>query len=120
MNLMEELRGLGVNIEEALKRLRGNEELFIELILGIPEDVADYDVGACLQKGDYANAALNAHALKGEMANLGVIPLFDWYDSINRLLKENKVEEAQREYAKGVDTLNTFLECIEKYETFNI
>lgn len=115
MSLIEELRELGVNIEEALHRLRGNEELFEELILGIPEDVEDYDVGACLEKGDYANASLHAHALKGEMANLGVIPLYAWYDAINKLLKEDKIEEAKKVYADGVGVLNTFLECIGKY-----
>lgn len=116
MELLEELRVLGVDIEEALHRVRGNQELYKELIFCIPEDVVDYEIQSLLQQGDYDQAALNAHALKGEMANLGVTPLYNWYATINSLLKDGKHQEAQEEYDDGVETLNSFLNCIKKYQ----
>lgn len=116
MDLFEELRQFDVNVEEALHRLRGNRELYRELLLGIPEDVAEIDVGGYLQQGDYAQAAMNAHALKGEMANLGVTPLYNWYTSINALLREEKISEAKKLYEEGEDRLHAFLSVLKKYQ----
>lgn len=116
MGLLEELCELGVNTEEALRRMRGNKELYEDLLLGIPEDIADYEIGTYMQGENFKQATLNAHALKGEMANLGVTPLYNWYASLNTLLKEGKEQEAQEVYEEGLPVLDAILDCINKYQ----
>ena len=96
MTLLEELKTLGVNVEEGLKRLNGNEKLYTRLF------------GSFLK-------TLNANAVKGTAGNLSVTPLYETYSEILGLLRSGKPEEAKPLLEKILPVQEEIVQCIERH-----
>ncbi len=62
----------GLNIEEALNRLGGSMDLFLELLEIFCKEKIDFGVGfkECINQKEFENAALAAHALKGSASTI--------------------------------------------------
>jgi HPt (histidine-containing phosphotransfer) domain-containing protein len=102
MDLINDLQGLGVNTDEALKRFMNNASLYERMLGKLPKNVRELEVMPCLTTQDYDKALQNAHTLKGVMGNLSVTPLYNGYSEIVTLLRANDPE-------KATDTLKSIL-----------
>lgn len=112
MQLLEELRELGANVDEALERFMGMQALYVKMLGKLPSSVENEDVAASLAAGDYDAAIQHAHTLKGVMGNLSLTPLYEGYTEIVRLLRENAIEEAETAFSRIQPIQEKMLEAI--------
>ena len=101
MSLLDEMKELGVNVDEGLKRFMGNsslyERMFGSFVKMINKSLVDPDFDA----NDYQEVIEKTHAIKGATGNLSITPLYEGYSKIVSLLREDKPEEA-REILKNI------------------
>lgn len=115
MGVLEELKAFGVDVDEALERLGGNESLYKRLLGSLVGTLRDYYVGADFDGNDYAETTERAHAIKGTAGNLSITPLYEAYTKIVELLRAGQPEQA-REILTGVlPVQGEIIACIEKY-----
>ena len=115
MNLIEELKNLGVDVDEGLGRVMGDSSLY-EMMLGMfvdavrdnPVSAADYD-GANLDE-----LTKRVHMLKGVTGNLALTPLFNGYNQSLILLRAGKAADAKKEF-EGLEPVQAqIIACINK------
>ena len=108
---LECLRDWGCDVDGALERMLGDEELYLECLSMLLEDEGFDALGAALEQGDAAAAFDCAHALKGVLANLGLTPLLDQVEKIveplragliDGLLVENRTFQEMKTYLFGI------------------
>ncbi len=92
----EELKSLGINLDEALERFMGKQSLFDRMLCKLPKAVKDCEVMKHFEAGDYKSAVETAHTLKGVTGNLSVMPLYEAYTEIVSLLRANEPEKARK------------------------
>lgn len=115
MALLDELRTLGVNVDEGLDRVMGDKDLY-EMMLGMFLDsVRDNPVNSA----DFDAADLDAlikriHMLKGVTGNLSITPLFNSYTESLGLLRAGKPQEAKKIYAKLAPVQEEIISCINR------
>ena len=115
MDLIEELKGLGVNTEEALGRFMQNSELYVKMLGKFPAAVKDANVPAHFAAKDYETAVSTAHTLKGVTGNLSLTPLFKAYTEIVALLRAGDNGTAEILLNEILPTQEKILNCIESH-----
>ncbi len=95
-NIFTELRDLGVDIDEGLKRFMNNEALYERMLGKFSDAAAKQNVMECFEKGDLDGAVEKAHTLKGVTGNLSITPLYKGYTDIVALLRGGKPDEARK------------------------
>lgn len=115
MSLLEELEGLGVNIEEALRRLNGNEALYQKLLGSFTKTIESYYVPIDFNGNDYGEVTEKAHAIKGTSGNLSITPVYEAYTRIVDLLRAGQPEEARAVLEKILPVQDEIIRCIEKH-----
>lgn len=116
MNLMEELKNLGADVEEGLNRVMGDRDLY-DMMLGMFLDsVKEYAIvleefGA----GDLDGLIQKVHTLKGITGNLALTPLFVGYTEILGLLRAGRAEEGRTGYEKLLPIQSAIIECIQRH-----
>lgn len=113
MKCAESLKALGVNVEEGLDRVMGDEEMY-EMMLGMFIDMIN-DANIKLEDFDSSNLddlIKNVHTLKGTTGNLSLTPLFEGYMETLGLLRDNKPKEAKAVYEKMLPVQSDILDCI--------
>lgn len=116
MSLLEELNKQGVNVDEGLERVMGDESLY-EAMLGMFIDEAgshpicpeDFD------KGDLETLIDRVHLLKGFTGNLAMEPLFTGYTQVLTLLRSGRIKEARAEFGRIPAVQEAIIECIKRY-----
>lgn len=73
----EELEAAGVDVEDALARVLGNEALLEQLLQVYARDTSVTELARAVEAGDVKGARAAAHALKGVAANLSMTALSD-------------------------------------------
>lgn len=115
MNLLEELKGLGVHTEEAVARMNGNVSLYERMLVKFADMMrnslvrSDFD---CINYDDITEAA---HAIKGASGNLSVTPIYEAYSEIVRLLRAGQPEQAKEVLENIMPVQTEIVNCIEKY-----
>lgn len=112
MNLTDELKELGVNIDEALKRFMNNSALYIKMLGKLTSTVSELEVMPFLENGNYDKALENAHTLKGVTGNLSITPLYTAYTDIVALLRENNPEKAKSVLEGILPVQEKIISCI--------
>ena len=113
MNLLDELRGLGVNVDEGLDRVMGDNSLY-EMMLGMfvdaiattpisPEEFSGNDLDELIRK---------VHTLKGTTGNLSLTPLFDGYMETLGLLRNGQPAQARAEFERMLPVQEKIVNCI--------
>lgn len=92
----DELRAIGINLDEALERFMGKQSLYDKMLKKLPKAIEQYEVLEHFITGDYEKAVANAHTLKGATGNLSVTPLFEAYTEIVDNLRANNPAQAQK------------------------
>lgn len=115
MSLFDELKDLGVNIEEGKKRLMGNESLyermlgtFVKMMNDTSIEPGDFDCDDCTEMIE------KTHAIKGASGNLSLTPVYEAYTKIVDLLRQNKPAEAKVIYEEVLPVQTEIIRCIEK------
>ena len=114
MSMLDELKALGVNIEDALQRFMNNSALYEKMLGKLVNNVKDIKVLPSIEAGDYSAACDAAHTLKGVMGNLSITPLYKSYTQIVNLLRENNPEEAKKILLETIPVQDEIIACIEK------
>lgn len=115
MDLLEELKGLGANTEEALERFMGNAELYEKMLKKFPLMLEKSPVDADFDTGSYEDVIETVHSLKGMTGNLSLTPLYEAYTDILGKLREEQPVQA-KELLKGIlPVQDKFIQCIQRY-----
>lgn len=115
MDLFDELKDLGVDVEEALKLLNGNASLYERLLGTFVNLVKEVDILPYFESGDYSEALDKTHRLKGTAGNLALTPLYKAYSEIVSLLRENKPEQAKEVLTDILPFQERIIHCIESH-----
>ncbi len=115
MSLFEELKDLGVDIEEGLERLGGNQSLYERLLGSFVKTVDTHKVDTDFDSNDYADIIEKTHAIKGTSGNLSITPLYKSYTEIVDLLRAGKPEQAKEELGKILPVQEKIIECIKNH-----
>lgn len=115
MGLHEELKALGVNVEEGIERLMGNASLYERMLGSFAKLVKGSELQPDFDSENYAEIIEAAHAIKGASGNLSVTPVYEAYTEIVSLLRSQKPEEAKAVLEKVLPVQNEIINCIDKY-----
>ena len=91
---LDDLRSMGVNVDEALKRCLDNEKFYFKMIDKCLNDDNFARLGQALDDGDMDQAFEYAHAIKGVVSNLALTPLQEKISELTDLLRAH----AQTDY----------------------
>ena len=87
MLTIETLKDFGVNTEEGLGRCLGNEALYFRFIgMAVADDGFEH-LAEATAAGDLVKAFEAAHALKGVLGNLAIVPLYRAVSEVTELLR---------------------------------
>lgn len=115
MSVLEELKELGVDIEDGLKRLNKNEALYTRLLGTFVKTMKAKVISPDFDANDCTEAIEIAHAIKGTAGNLSITPVYEAYSKIVDLLRAGQPEEAREILVKVLPIQEKILECIEKH-----
>lgn len=113
MSLLEELKDLGVDVDDGLDRVMGDSSLyemmlgmFIDSVNGNPVQPPDFD------GGDLTELTERVHMLKGVTGNLAMTPLFTRYTEVLGLLRAGQAGEAKSGYLQIMPVQEAIVDCI--------
>lgn len=115
MSLFDELRELGVDIDDGLKRLGGNESLYTRLLGSFVKTMKEQIVEPDFDCTEYTGTTERAHTIKGISGNLSITPVYKAYTDIVDLLRGGKPEEAREILVNIIPVQEEILQCIEKH-----
>lgn len=115
MNLLEELKSMGVDVEQGLDRLMGNVSLYERMLVKLLDMLKNSMVTPEFDSNNYDEIIEKAHAIKGATGNLSITPLYKAYSEVVSLLRENKPEQAKDILRKIQPVQTEIMNCIEKY-----
>ena len=106
----EALLRAGVNLDEAMERFMGNEELLLRFLKKFSNDPSYQSLKKAMDEKNYKEAFEAAHALKGVCGNLSISKLFELVCKEVELLRGSNAEEKQAEIEQ------CHLEVVAEYE----
>ena len=116
MSLLDELKELGVNVDEGINRLMGNASLY-EKMLGTFVNMMDKStVDPDFDGDNYGDVIETTHAIKGAAGNLSITPVYDAYTEIVDLLRAGQPEQAREVLKKVLPVQKEIVDCIKKYK----
>lgn len=115
MSMLDELKELDVNVDEALQRFLNKAELYEKMLKKLPPVLDGKRVLTAIDAGDIDGAIETAHTMKGVLGNLSITPLYKSYTDIVALLRSNEVDEARKILEESFSTEEKIIACIEKY-----
>lgn len=115
MALLEELKELGVNVDEGLKRINGNEKLYTRLLGTFVKTIDANYVAPDFDTSDCTLAVEKTHAIKGTSGNLSITPIYEAYSQIVDLIRSGHPEEAKPLLEKAIPVQEQIVACIKKH-----
>ncbi len=100
--VLEELKNWGCDVDGAMERFMGDEELYMSCLKTVVNDKAYEALHDGLLEGDLQGAFDNAHTLKGVLANMGLTPIFDIVVRIVEPLRAGNMENLMPVYEELV------------------
>ena len=115
MTFLQELESLGVDVQEGLDRVMGDESLY-EMMFGMFLSSVQ---SAPIRPEEFDGANLDAligkvHSLKGTTGNLSIEPLFTRYERSLTLLRAGKAAEAKAVYLELEPIQDQIIQCIQR------
>lgn len=114
MNLLDELRALGVDVDDGLKRLMGNEKLYKRLLGSFVKMIRTQAVDPDFDENDYTDTIEKTHSIKGTAGNLSLTPIYESYSEMLNLLRTGKPTEAKAVLVRVLPVQQEIISCIEK------
>jgi len=115
MNLIQELKGLGVNTDEGVQRMGGNSSLYERMLVKLKDMIKASPVQMDFDCNDYSDITEAAHAIKGASGNLAVTPIYEFYSEFVKLLREQQPEQAKKILEEALPVQNAIIDCIERH-----
>ncbi len=115
MDMLEELKTMGVDVEEAVERFVGNAALYEKMLRTFPKMIRNSEVDPDFDGNDYADIIEKTHAIKGTSGNLSLTPIYKAYTDVVDLLRGGKPEEARQVLKDVLPVQEKILECIERH-----
>ena len=115
MTLLEELQTLGVDVEDGLKRLNGNEKLYTRLFGSFLKTLQANSVALDFDCTDYEETTHKVHTIKGTAGNLSITPLFEGYTEMLAMLRSGRPQEAKSLLEKILPVQEKIVHCIEAH-----
>ncbi|EOS22854.1 hypothetical protein C806_03475 [Lachnospiraceae bacterium 3-1] len=116
MNLLDELRELGVSVDEGVKRLGGNTAIYKKMLCSsFVKMMKGYVVEPDFDNENYQDVIEKAHAIKGAAGNLSVTPLYEAYGEVVNLLRNGQPEQAREVLIKAIPVQEQIMGVLEKY-----
>lgn len=75
--LLNALRDWNCDVDGALERFIGDEELYTTCLYSVIADKSFVGLGGALERKEVKEAFDYAHTLKGVLANMGLTPMYD-------------------------------------------
>ncbi len=116
MALLDELREMGVDVDEGVERMMGNSSLYRNMLVKFWEMVTAYAASVDFESGDYSKLIDETHKLKGASGNLSIVPLYEAYSEMVSLLRDGKAQQAAAVYRRCLPVQDRILGCIQKAE----
>ena len=108
MMTLEELNEKGVNVDSALERFMGNEELFRSFLKSLPQEPSYQEMMDAITQNDIEQAFDCAHRLKGILGNLSLVKV---YNSICVIVEELRVKKMPSKQ-QLLDFVELYEECL--------
>ncbi|MCD7882795.1 MAG: hypothetical protein LUI87_03670 [Lachnospiraceae bacterium] len=115
MELLEEMKTLGVDVEEGTDRLMGNTALYERMLVKFADMLQETPVSPDFSEKDCGGALQSIHALKGAAGNLSIRPLYEAYTEIVNLLRAGEVSRARDEIRRILPVQEEIAARIRKY-----
>ncbi len=115
MELLEELRELGVKVDEGLKRLGGNATIYKKMLGTFVKMMKNYSCQPDFDAEEYEDIIEKAHAIKGASGNLSLTPIYEAYSEIVNLLRKQQPEQAREILIKVLPVQEKIISAIENY-----
>lgn len=117
MNFMEELKQLGVDVQEGVERVVGDESLY-QMMLGMFVDVVSSNPIRIEDFEGEVHEELTGrvHTLKGAAGNLSILPLFTRYTEILAMLRAGRIVEAKSAFVEAEPIQRNIVDCIRRYQ----
>lgn len=116
MSMVDELKELGANVDEAMQRFMNNGALYEKMLKKLPNMMHGTQVMEAIEAGNVEGAIEIAHSLKGVLGNLSITPLYEAYTDIVTLLRQNDTDKAKSILADSFPVEEKVVACIEKYQ----
>ena len=118
MEFFDELKSLGVDVDEGKERVMGDADLYTMML---DMFVAAVEEQSPIQPEEFDGGSLDdliakVHTLKGTTGNLSIQPLFARYTKALGLLREGKPAEAKAFYLELLPLQKKILECIRRHQ----
>lgn len=115
MSFLKELESLGVDVQEGLDRVMGDESLY-EMMFGMFVSSVQ---SSAIRLEEFDGASLDEltgkiHSLKGTTGNLSIEPLFTRYEKALTLLRAGQPAQAKAVYQELVPIQDDILQCIQR------
>ena len=115
MSMINELKAMGLDVDEGLDRVMGDEDLYTMMLGMFVDSVRDNAIEASdFDKADLDGLIKRVHTLKGVTGNLAITPLFEGYNQALVLLRAGNAKAAKAEYEKLLPAQADILDCINK------
>lgn len=115
MDLLEELKNKGANIDEGIERFAGNASLYEKMLFKLLDVLKKTAPDPEFDCNDYEDVIEQAHAIKGVTGNLSITPLYEAYTEIVALLRQHQPEQAKVLMKKILPVQEDIMNCIEKH-----
>ncbi|MCI8484672.1 MAG: Hpt domain-containing protein [Lachnospiraceae bacterium] len=115
MNLLDELRELGVNVDDGVRRLGGNAAIYKKMLNTFIKMMKEYSFEPDFDGKEYEDTIEKAHAIKGAAGNLSITPVYEAYSEITDLLRKGEPEEARGILVKVLPVQEKIIAAIENY-----
>lgn len=112
MMILDALRDWGCDVEGALGRFVGDEELYHMCLNTLLSDPAFAGLKEALNKKEARAAFEHAHTLKGVLANLGLIPMYDITVRMVEPLRAGEVENLLPIYEELMQAKETLADIL--------
>jgi len=115
MNLIQELKGLGVNTDDGLQRLGDNSSLYERMLVKLKDMIKDFSDQMDFDCNNYSDIIEVVHAIRGASGNLAVTPIYEFYSEALKLLREKQPEQAKKVLEEALPVQNAIIDCIERH-----
>ena len=113
--LKEQLRQAGVDVEKAVERFMGNEDLYWKFALRFLEDKNTQMLSEALEKQDVKEAFAAAHNLKGVCGNLSFMYLYEIAGNMTEDLRNGCMEKAELKFPEFQKNYQELMGILEEY-----
>ena len=112
-DLLEQLEDMGAEVEDALDRVMGDTEAYVESLNQFPQNENITRLTDALEQGDFETAETELRALQAVAQNLGLLPVVDACMDMVALFESGDEAQAAELYPALEAVFHEFSEAIE-------